>query len=250
MAKSISLTSVAPASGTGKRRRPAWLPAVAALFFALLTAWLGQWQLGRAEEKRARQAALDAVGRLPVVDLNAAGPGWPALLYRRVRLTGRFDAAHQIYLDNRMHQGRPGYHVLAPLDFAGGLVLVNRGWLPTAADRAATPLAPPPAVLVTLEGVLVPARERYLELAADPEPGPVWQNLDLDRYRAWLGAQPPAVLLLQTSPAGDGLLRDWPRPDVGVARHLGYAVQWFAMTAAILGLYAYYGIWRGRRAAG
>lgn len=215
----------------------------------LLTAWLGQWQLDRAEQKRARQAGWDAAARLPVVDLARAGGDWTALYYRRVRVTGAFAPARQIYLDNRMRAGRAGYHVISPLAFGSHAVLVNRGWLAAGADRGVEPRNPPPAGQRTVQGVLVPASGRYLELAANQPQGPVWQNLDLARYRAWSGLNPPDALILQTSDDGDGLVRDWPRPDAGVERHLGYAVQWFALTAAIVALYLYYGIWRPRHVA-
>jgi surfeit locus 1 family protein len=101
---------------------------------------------------------------------------------------------------------------------------------------------------VTLEGVLVPAQSRYLELSGQDVAGPVWQNLSLARYRDWYRGDLPDRMLLQTSPAADGLLREWPRPDAGVERHLGYAVQWFAMTAAIVALYAWYGLWKRHHA--
>jgi len=166
--------------------RPAWLPALAALFFAGLTCWLGQWQLGRAEEKRAGQAAFDAAAGLPAMDI-AALPTSPAP-YSRIRVTGRFDAAYQIYLDNRMHQGRPGYQVIVPLAYSGGVVLVNRGWLPAGGDRGVRPDAPLPSEPVTLEGLLVPAQSRYVELSEQGVAGPVWQNLSLVRYRTGIAA--------------------------------------------------------------
>lgn len=245
----MTAPSVAPPLPGGKRRRPVWLPALAALFFALLTAWLGQWQLGRAEEKRARQAAFDAAAVLPAVDLAAFAGDWSELRYRRVRVTGRYQASHQVFLDNRIHRGRAGYQAVLPLDYAGGAVLVNRGWLPAAADRAVLPRAAPPAGMLTVEGVLVPARSRYVELSDAGVQDRVWQNLDLERFRAGYPGDLPDALILQTSAAGDGLARDWPRPDAGVDRHLGYAVQWFALTAAIAALYAYYGLGRRFRAA-
>lgn len=228
------------------RRRPAWLPALAALFFAGLTFWLGQWQLGRAEEKQARQAAFDAAARLPVADIAVLPASVPP--YTRARVMGRFDGTHQIFLDNRIHRGRAGYHVIAPVIHASGVVLVNRGWLAAGADRAAPLHAPPPADAVTLEGLLVPAQSRYVELSAQAVEGRVWQNLDLERFRSRYRPdyRPDLAdrMLLQTSPAPDGLVRDWPRPDAGVERHVSYAVQWFSLTGAIAALYAYYGVWR------
>lgn len=242
--KALSAISVAP---TGARVRPAWLPLVAALCFCALTAWLGVWQLHRAEEKRERQSALDAAAALPALELGGATLIQP---YRRVRVSGRFDERFRIYLDNRVHQGRPGYHVIVPLAHAGGSVLVNRGWLPAAADRSFAPHARSIEGPVSIEGVLVPARERYFQLDTGDDGGPVWQNLDLNRFRAWYrsGGELPDYLLQQMTTLDDGLVRDWPRPDAGVQRHLGYATQWFAVCAAIVALYAYYGVWRRLRA--
>jgi surfeit locus 1 family protein len=231
-----------------KRRRPAWLPTVTALFFALLTAWLGHWQLDRAQQKRDLEARYESMARLPAVALTAFPADWQGLFYRRARASGVFDAPHQIFIDNRIYRDRPGYHVVTPLRLPGGAVLVNRGWLPAAADRSTAPHAPPPAAMQTMEGILVPAQSRFLELSANSDQGPVWQNLDWKRYRAWYRPDLPDVLLLQTSPSNDGLIRDWPRPDLGIARHLGYAVQWFSMTAAIVVLYLYFGLWKPRHA--
>jgi surfeit locus 1 family protein len=219
------------------------------VFFAGLTTWLGLWQLDRAEEKRARQAAFDEAAALPVLDISAITTLPVASMpYRRVRVSGQFDHTYQIYLDNRMHQGRPGYHVIVPLVFPGGVVLVNRGWLAAASDRAVRPQAPLASARVTVEGWLIPAQSRYVELSEQGVEGAVWQNLSLARYRAWYQtkhrAELPDRMLLQTSPAADGLLRDWPQPDTGMERHLGYAAQWFAMTVAIIALYAYYGLWK------
>lgn len=232
-----------------RRRRPPWLPALAALAFALLTAWLGFWQLGRASEKRTLQARYDAQDARRAVVLHSAPADWSPLLYRHVRLTGRFDARQQIYIDNRIYQGRAGYFVVAPLDIGGRTVLVDRGWLPAEADRSIAPSAAPPAGELTLEGRAIPARSRYLELSKHDTQGSVWENLDIDRLRAQYRADLPDVLLLQTSPADDGLVRDWPRPGLGIAHHLGYAAQWFSLTTAIVVLYLYFGIWRRYRHA-
>lgn len=231
--------------------RPVWLPTLAAVVFAALTATLGQWQWRKAEVKAARQSVYDAGGRLPVLAWREAAALGEAALYRRVRVSGRFLADHRVLLDNRIQDGRPGYHVIVPLALAqGGILLVNRGWLAAAADRRQVPQVATPAGEQTLEGTLVHARTRYLELAPTGASGPVWQNLDLERYRAWLGglggADLPDWLLLQSSPAGDGLTRAWPQPDLGIARHRSYAVQWYAMCAVIVGLWAYFVLVRRR----
>jgi surfeit locus 1 family protein len=240
MRMEASRTMIPSVAAAGReRRRPAWLPVAAALFFAVLTFWLGQWQLQRAEEKRARQATFAAAARLPPVALAEVPDAFEP--YVRVRVEGVFDAVHQVFIDNRVYQGRAGYHVVTPLIHAGGVVLVNRGWLPLAADRADVPRAASPVGRVALEGMLVPARSRYVELAPPAVAGPVWQNLDLDRFRQAYRSDLPDRLVLQTSPAADGLARDWPLPGLGAERHVSYAIQWFSL---IVVLYAYFGIWR------
>jgi surfeit locus 1 family protein len=47
--------------------------------------------------------------------------------------------------------------------------------------------------------------------------------------------------------AGDGLLRQWPRPAGGVQKHYGYAFQWFALSALMAGLYVWFQLLRPRR---
>ena len=239
MCMAVDAMESASVASALRRSLPAGLVAVILVGLAV---WLGLWQLSRAQDKRARQTACDAAAALPALDLAAAPDG--IAVCRRVRVIGRFDAPHQIYLDNRIYQGRPGYQAVAPLLYPGGVVLVNRGWLPASGDHAVTPRAKVPAGPLILEGLVVPARARYLELSRRDVAGPVWENLDLARLRAWYGGGLPDRLVLQTSPADDGLVRDWPRPDTGVQRHLGYAGQWFALAVLITVLYVYHGLWR------
>jgi len=237
------------------RRRPVWLPTLAAVVFAALTATLGQWQWGKAEMKTAKQAVYDQGERLPVLTWQAAGALGSEAFYRRVRIQGRFLPDYQILLDNRVQDGRAGYHVITPMETGqGGEVLVDRGWIEAAADRRQVPAVATPVGEQTVEGILVQAQGRYLELGQGTDAGRVWQNLDLERYRAWMGRQGSGGegaggqglgalsdwLVLQTSPAKDGLIRVWPKPDLGVARHQSYAVQWFSMCALIVGLWFYF----------
>lgn len=227
------------------RRRPVWLPTLVAVVLAALTATLGQWQWGKAELKAARQAVYDEGERLPVLSWEEAVSLGTGAFYRRVRVSGRFLPDYMVLLDNRVQDGRAGYHVLTPLGVGQDVgVLVNRGWVEALGDRRQVPEVGTPAGEQTVEGLLVHAQGRYLELADGGEAGTVWQNLDLDRYRAWVGGPGGGVLsdwlLLQTSSARDGLVRSWPKPDLGIARHRSYAVQWFSMCALVVGLWIYF----------
>ena len=172
-----------------------------------------------------------------------------ALLHRRVAAVGRFDDAHTVYLDNRVHGGVAGYHVLTPLRIAGGetAILVNRGWVATGRSRAQLPAVGVPAGRVRVEGLATDPDSRYVELASGSERGRVWQNLDFARYRALYGAPLQPVLLLQTTDTGDQLVRDWPRPDAGVAMHTSYAFQWYSLAATLAILWLGLNVKRLRR---
>lgn len=219
---------------------PTVWPTLAALAFFTLTVWLGNWQSGRAETKRALQTRYDEAARQAPIRVGSAPLDRDRVLHRRLEVEGEFDHAHTILLDNRVMRGVAGYQVLTPLKIAGGrsAILVNRGWAAAGRSRARVPQPPAPRGPLRVAGMAVDPHSRYLELTPSAPQGRVWQNLDFARYAASYPLPLQPVLLLQTSAADDGLQRTWPRPDSGVAMHVGYALQWYSLatTLAILWL--------------
>ena len=221
------------------RRRPFWLPTLAAIILLQVTIAAGIWQLNRAQTKRDLQAHYDAQEKaLPVVF-----PGTPvdadAFRFRRVRVSGQFDLAHEILLDNRVLNGKPGYHVVTPLkiDQSARYVLIDRGWVARGADRTLLPEIRTPLGVVVIEGIAAPPSNKYLELSKQTVEGRVWQNLDMRRMDELLRHPLQPVVITQLNDNGDGLLRKWERPDTGVEKHLGYAFQWFALALTIIVIY-------------
>lgn len=208
---------------------------------------LGVWQWEKGQQKIARQAQMEALGQAALAAMPAEAAEAESLRYRRFILQGEYDAARQVLVDNRVHQGQAGYHVVTPLKLAGSdtRVLVNRGWIP-AADRSHLPEVPPPAGPVAVTGVAVVPPDRFFTLAPAPAPSdssapwePVWQNLDLKRFKAGVPypLQPVVIQLDPEAPGGYG--RDWPQPDEGSDRNLGYAVQWFGFAVAAIGIWSF-----------
>lgn len=218
---------------------PTWWPSLAMVFFLVLTLWLGNWQSGRAETKRALQAQYDAAVQAPAIHVGHDLLDSGSVLHRRLEVQGEFDDANTILLDNRVHGGVAGYHVLTPLRIAGSTraILVNRGWIAVGPTRAQLPSTQAPTGLVKLEGMAVDPVTRYLELSNRAPSGPVWQNLDFARYATRSGLSLQPVLLLQSSEQDDGLIRDWPRPDSGVSMHVSYAFQWYSLAATLVVLW-------------
>jgi len=195
---------------------------------------LGNWQTRRAEQKRALGAELERSLKSRPLELR---PGVDArLIQQRVAATGRFVAERTVLLDNKLRQGRPGYEVITPLALAGSdaAVLVNRGWVAAAPTRQQLPELRTPPGEVKVDGI---ALERLPHaLAAGASSGPVRQNLDIGAYATESGLKLLPIVIEQHSDTGDGLLRDWPRPDLGIEKHESYALQWylFAGLAVIL----------------
>jgi surfeit locus 1 family protein len=213
----------------------------------VLTLMLGRWQLGRAAEKEQLQASMKAQGAQAMLDNQALlGLATPLdAVHRRVVLKGSWLSGHTVFLDNRQMHGKPGYFVLTPLRLGPSqAVLVQRGWVArNFLDRTQLPQIATPDTEVLIEGriALPPSKLYELGLA---EPGPIRQNLDLAAYRTETGLNLMAVSVLQTSGAGDGLLRDWPVANSGVDKHYGYAFQWFGLSALIALLYVWFQIVR------
>jgi surfeit locus 1 family protein len=87
---------------------------------------------------------------------------------------------------------------------------------------------------------------RYFELGSAAPQGRVWQNLNFKRYAAWSGLNLQPFVLQQSNDGGDGLIRDWPRPDTGVATHLSYAMQWYGLAATLIVLWLVLNVKRKR----
>lgn len=223
----------------GQRVFAPGLYAVAATVAALTGfAGLGTWQLDRAAEKRAVLAEY-ADGQRTTVALTASAETLPR--YQRVTASGRFDAMRQILLDNMPSAaGVPGYQVLTPflLD-DGGIVLVNRGWIPLGRNRGAIPALEVAEEPRRIEGILDRLPVPGMRLGTPAEPAASWPRvLNFPEHPELAALYGPALLepqLLLDPGAADGFARDWSvRIGVGPLRHVGYAIQWFALGAALI----------------
>ena len=215
--------------------RPRLLTTALALFGVVLTFFLGQWQIGRADYKQGLQLRQDALGREPAVRIDAALLAADDVMLRKVEVRGEFDPRYTVFVDNRLYQHRPGYHVATPLRISGSqrYVLVNRGWVPANPDRS-MPVIKTPEGEQLVKGTAVAYSERFIELSTKVAEGNVWQNLVLERYHQATRLDLQPFLIQQDGTADDGIRREWSRPDLGRNTQLAYAFQWYALSLAML----------------
>jgi surfeit locus 1 family protein len=237
---------------TRYRFQPRLLTTLAAAAGIAVTLSLANWQLNRAHEKEALGARLERLAKDPPVSLGTAEIRAADVEWRRVVARGSFVPRHAVFIDNRIHRGVPGFHVVMPLEVgkmrSGGsrYVLVNRGWVAGTPGRSTAPQVKTPAGPVEIAGLAVIPSRRFLELSSEVQQGNIWQNLTLERYREAVPIALQPVLIRQLSPLDDGLVREWDPPDLGVDKHYGYAFQWLALAATLL---VFYIVTHVRRAA-
>lgn len=226
-----------------KAFRPGIAPTLVVFVLLPLLVFLGFWQLSRGEKKQQLLASY-AERRLaaPINTDQLTVIADPA--FRRVHLHGQFDAEHSLLMDNRTRDGKVGVELLQPFqDQASGLWLwVNRGWLPWP-DRRTPPVFTTPSQLQDLDASVYVAPGETFQLHADPSnaawprlitalvPAHLWEELGRRGF-AYEVREEAGPTAYQT---------DWPVVAMGPEKHLGYAVQWFAMAAALFGLFLYLG---------
>jgi surfeit locus 1 family protein len=220
---------------------------VAALTGVVITASLGRWQLSRASQKEQLQAAMVAQSEKFVVDaLTLRNANQPTdLLHQRAQLKGTWIADRTVFLDNRQMNARVGFFVVTPLRLeGGGVILVQRGWVPrNFVDRSVLPAIETPRGVVQIEGRMAPAPSKLYE-PGPPSGGAIRQNIDVVQFSSETGLELLPVILRQTGTTSEGMERQWPAPNLGVDKHYGYAFQWFGLSLLIGGLYVWFQIIR------
>jgi cytochrome oxidase assembly protein ShyY1 len=209
--------------------------AVAAIV-AVTCVLLGFWQLRRLDDRRARNAAiLDRRSAEPIAIEDAALDA-AAVPFRRATAEGRYDPEHEVLLYGRTLDGASGHHVVTPLLLPGGdAILVDRGWVPFAVQRAPVRTGTPPTSRVTVRGSLVPDEG---DGSLRPDDAGVVRRLDVEGIAATLpyDVYPLPLLLAAQSPPQDGPLPDAaPPPAPSEGPHLSYAIQWFTFAAIAVG---------------
>lgn len=217
----------------GKAR--VWLSIGAVVGALAILLFLGTWQVVRLQWKTALIDELAArVGAEAVafpIDLRVADDD---LQFLRVRVSGTFKHAGEQRLFSRTRGGVAGFHLMTPLEMAPGrYVFVNRGWV---SDPAAAGISRPDRQVV-VEGVI----RNFLppgSFTPDNDPAAnMWFNPDLEAMANAAGVSDVAPVYIaaitpEGAPVGDP-------PGVNLRNnHLGYAITWYGLAAALLGVVA------------
>ena len=221
-----------------------WQPNAKLLVFSLLMMplllSLGVWQLERADEK---QQIVDHHAHNqqlpPVVSAEELASGEDHQ-YRLAWIRGVVDNQRVIILDNKVKNGRPGYEILQSVTVPGlkEKLLINRGWVEASLDRNILPSISPLQGEIQMRGYLYHALKGGYRLDDGIRQVQDWPSrvgwITVERAEQLFGESflPFQLRLDQDSPAA--LKTGWTTVAVQPEKHIGYAVQWFAMAITLL----------------
>jgi surfeit locus 1 family protein len=241
------------------RPRPSLIHAgVATLVGVAILVSLGVWQLQRLQWKTALIERVAAgLSAPPAV---APGPDeWAALdmaahEYDRVAVTGAFDHAREIHVVATLTQpkgpaGGIGYFVMTPLVTDDGwTVYVNRGFVPR--ERIARESRVDGLVEgeTAVTGFFRAPRRRAWFMPGDDPAGNEWLSRDPLLYVETLGLPAarvaPYIVDADFDPAIPGGLPQGGETVIEFPNnHLGYALTWFGLAAALAGVFVAFA-WR------
>ena len=229
------------------QKRRSWLSLLipAVLAFAALIA-LGTWQIEREAWKEGLIAALTERLAAPPVALPTP-TSWPSLdpasdEYRRVKFDAEFEDGKEALVyaapsTFRPDVTAPGYWIFTPARLAGGgVVMVDRGFVPEANKDAATRTAGQVAGPVEITGALRWPEARHWFSPTDDVLHNLWFTRDPLGIADAKGIRPVAPFYVeQESPVPPGGL---PRPGKIMVNlpnnHLQYAVTWYGLALVLV----------------
>jgi surfeit locus 1 family protein len=198
---------------------------------------LGFWQLRRLDQRRDFNEQVSSridLAAEPLDDVLGPSTDPDSLEWRSVQADGIYLPDEEFVVVNRSQAGRAGDLVVTPLRLDDGrILLVERGFVPLATDRAS-----PPSGEVEIVGRLRPSQERRRGQLSDPADGELAevQRVDIARLAGQLPGPvvPMYVELVSSTPAETGPFPEPVEvPELDEGPHLSYAVQWFIFSVCV-----------------
>ena len=229
-------------------------PAIAAIAGVAMLIALGNWQMRRLAWKESLIAAIAERAHAEPMSLTEAERQHGDVEYLRVKATGKLLNDHELDFYAFDEQAGVGWHILTPLRLAdGSVVFVNRGFVPDELKDAAKRREGEPAGEVEIVGLARKPETPAAFTPANDMQKNVWYWRDLAAMAtAALGSEKPRVVpfvidaeLKSSVPGG------WPRGGVTRLelpnRHLEYALTWYGLAAALVGVFAAFAATRWRQ---
>lgn len=200
-------------------------------FFVALFFMLGVWQVHRYHFKKNLLAVYQN-------NLIAEPQAFPTDVtqFQHIKVEGQYVNELTMLIQNRIYHDQMGYEVLTPLKIANDkLLLVDRGWVPEAQFKNIQNTTTQKQNVTGHIKLLNESQFILGQNILNPKSKPlVMQKIDITEIeKITQQIFYPFILRLDASQP-NGFVRDWIISSMPPERHMGYAVQWFALALMLL----------------
>ena len=218
-----------------------WKASLTFLLLLILVLSLGVWQIDRGYNKKELENTFLERQSQPVKEIKY-NEFLESDLYRNVVLEGKY-LEKIFFLDNRIHNGKPGLKVFSPFETTNNnLVLVSRGWIELE-DRSKLPTINTTKNVLKLQGVLRPESQDFVlenEEMNNKNNPILLQTVNLSELSNFLG-KPLSPYILELSELSESaFVKTWQPINLSSFRHFGYAVQWFGLAVVLIVGYVFF----------
>lgn len=221
---------------------PGLIPSLATIIMLYIMISLGFWQLDRADYKAKLQTLIESKQDSPSIPLHSIAKEEDNWLYQPVFINGKFDAQHQIYLDNKVHKMVAGYNVFTPFILPNNqAILVNRGWLPIGGSRLILPDIAIDTQTLRIDGLVAKPPSKGVILMDNANNYQQWpsvlQYIDLQEIQTALGYELLPMVIIMNQ-AQQTVLKTLPiKINMRSEKHHAYAFQWYGLSLTLFIIY-------------
>ena len=227
-----------------------WLT-ILTLLALLVLIGLGSWQLHRLHWKNELISRFEARSAADAIAIPTVNADLDDLEFRSLALDGVFRHDKETFLTGRTYEGNAGFHVVTPFLLSDGrTILVNRGWVSEDYRDPAKRVFSQIDGRTSVAGILRrPGVKGYFVPENEPENG-FWFTLVPSQINQHLGLGDTAIDqfyadALRTSDVVTLPIAAKTKLNLRNA-HLSYAMTWYGIALALLGVYLTFHYQAGR----
>ena len=227
-----------------------WLTLVTVPSLLTLVA-LGTWQLQRMQWKNDLISSFELRSSAPAVSPPNKNQLSEDSEFIRLEMVGKFQHEQEIYLTGRTYEGNAGFHVVTPfLLLDGRTILVNRGWVAESYRDRSTREFSLTKGEITVDAILrFPGRKGYFVPENDPNNG-FWFTLVPKQIVDYTGVSRPVITDYYADALRTSKVVTLPigaKTELNLRNaHLSYAMTWYGIALALLGVYGAFHYQAGR----
>jgi surfeit locus 1 family protein len=227
-----------------------WLTIVTLPTFLVLIG-LGSWQLQRLQWKNELISRFEARLAADTIAIPTVNADLDDLEFRSLALDGVFRHDKETFLTGRTYEGNAGFHVVTPLLLGDGrTILVNRGWVSEDYRDPAKRVFSQIDGRTSVAGILRrPGVKGYFVPENEPENG-FWFTLVPSQINQHLGLGDGAINQFYADALRTSDVVTLPiaaKTELNLRNaHLSYAMTWYGIALALMGVYLAFHYQAGR----